>query len=555
MGFRLHLKWPHSALPTSSPSSSSSSSSPSSSCPNSSYSCRGRESSRILGRLTAASLLYGEAETVNEIFRAQASSSAPQVLENYVLRSKETKVPIRKSSSDAHSSLHGSEIQTSSNNDDESECHTALRAINASHFRLLMKNLDVLEGICADSNTVRLERDILEQLDRLGALRFFHSCLSRTTNESFNPATELVDKSKESKENGDVEIVRSGKKELRRSRRRKTPLKLNRTALDDPALPPNSASARGSSKSKNTRHKIARNEAEMSRGVKMVAGLEKIKMAMERETGQSVTSLSSWAEAAGIENKELYQRLRYGWHCRDELLRSTRSLVLFIARNYGGFGVAFEDLIQAGYIGVLQGAERFDQSRGYKFSTYVQYWIRKSISTMVSKHARGIRIPSTLNKVVSQVQKARKALSTSHGKYPDDDEIAKHTGLSMAKITSASKCLRVVGSIDQNVWDGVAIKYMEITADRSVQTPEESVIQQHMIKDLYGLLDDLEAREKEVVVLRFGLGNRQCKSLEEIGRQFCVSKEWIRKIERTALTKLRDQKSLQILTHYALFRS
>ncbi|KAK4388781.1 RNA polymerase sigma factor sigC [Sesamum angolense] len=496
------------------------------------------------------------------LYRVHVCSSSPQLLENYYLGTRETKVAVGKGSSDGLSSLLEKHIETS-DGEDKLAYLTSLQATQLSQFRLLMKNLDVLEDMFSDSNVVRLERDILEQLERLGALRLFYSCLSRTLKSSTsfdlsNATTELVE---EPKVNDSVDnhvgkvVVRSARKELRKLRRKRLLDKESGTTTQElPTITISKqhkyASARRASRSRNKRQRIARNEAEMSSGVKVVS--VSLVTILEEETGQ-VASLSSWAEAAGIKKKELQQNLHYGWHCRDELLRSTRSLVLFIARNYWGLGVAFEDLIQAGNIGVLQGAERFDQSRGYKFSTYVQYWIRKSMSTLVARHARGVRIPCTLSKVINQVQRARKALSTSNGKYPDDSEIAKYTGLSIAKIMSASKCLRVVGSIDQKIGESISAKYMEIAPDTSMLSPEETVIRKHMINDVYRLLNGLEPREKQVLILRFGLGNCQCKSLEEIGRLFCVSKEWIRKIERAALAKLRNEESLKILSHYKHF--
>ncbi|KAK6140892.1 hypothetical protein DH2020_025354 [Rehmannia glutinosa] len=578
MGFRLNLKW--GGLSVQSPLSTSTSSWPSS------YSCRGRDSSYFLVRLSAASILYGEAETLNDTSRAHVCSSSPQLLENYYLGTRESKMALGKGSSDGLYSLLDNDIQTS-NNKDKLAYLTSLQATQASQFKLLMKNLDILEDMFSDSNAVRLERDILEQLERLGALRLFHSCLSRTlkSSDSIDLSNAPVEIVEERRVNDSVDnhvskvFIQSGKKELRKLRRTRKSEKesaiylqeLSSDTISRDFQQPKFVSPIRTSRSRNKRQKIARNEAEMSTGVKMVAELEKLRTILEEETGQ-IASLSSWAEAAGIKKKELQQHLYYGWHCRDELLRSTRSLVMFIAKNYWGLGVAFEDLVQvsffsivchifsflfpahdflqAGNMGVLQGAERFDQTRGYKFSTYVQYWIRKSMSTLVARHARGVRVPCTLSKVINQVQKARKTLSTSTGKYPDDSEIAKFTGLSVAKIMSASKCLRVVRSIDQKIGEGINIKYMEITPDTSIMSPEETVIRQHMIHDVYTLLNGLEPREKQVIILRFGLGNNQRKSLEEIGRVFRVSKEWIRKIERTALTKLRDEDCLKILGHY-----
>ncbi|XP_042031853.1 RNA polymerase sigma factor sigC-like isoform X2 [Salvia splendens] len=519
MGFRLNIKW--GGLSVQSPLSTSSSSLPSS------YSCRGRDVSYIMARVSAASVLYGETETQNDTSKAQASLSSHQLLEKYFLETRELKVGLGKGSGDSSVyRLLDNDTQLSSK-EDESVSLTTARAMQTSQYRLLMKNLDVLEYMFADSDVA---------------------------------PTENVD---ESKVNDSVEnrtgkvIVQSGKKELRKLRRNRS-LEKESAILQE--LPSNDlhkaklAPARRNSRSRNKKLRIAGNEAEMSSGVKMVAELEKLRVILEKDTGK-MPRMSSWAEAAGVEKSELQRQLHYGWLCRDELLRSTRSLVLFIARNYWGLGVAFEDLIQAGWIGVLQGAERFDQSRGYKFSTYVQYWIRKSMSTLVARHARGVRVPCTLSKAINQVQKARKSLRTSNGKYPDDCEIAKFTGLTVAKIVSASKCLRVVGSINEKIGESTSTKYMEIIPDTSTMTPEEAVFRQHMIKDVHTLLHGLDSREREVIILRFGLGKSQCKSLEEIGRRFSVSKEWIRRIERAALTKLRNEESLKILDHYVYLSS
>ncbi|KAK2982930.1 hypothetical protein RJ640_006344 [Escallonia rubra] len=425
------------------------------------------------------------------------------------------------------------------------------QASKASHFSLLLENLIMLETAFTDSDAVRLERDILVLLERLGALKLFHTFLSRAL-----PVPTLVDLA--DAPNGLVEkpknVVRSGKKEERRARRQRALEKANKAY----GLVFHSKSNHKchqqhefgkSSNFRGRRIKVTMNEAEMSRGVKLVANLERIKVTLERETGQ-VASLSSWAEAAGISKMVLQENLYFGWHCRDELLRSARSLVIYLARNYRGLGVAFEDIIQAGNFGVLEGAERFDHTRGYKFSTYVQYWIRKSMSTLMARHARGIRIPFTLSKAINQIQKARKALSSRHGKYPGDGEIAKLTGLSLAKITSAGKCLRVVGSVDQKVGHFTNAKFSELIPDTSIKSPEEAVLRQHMMKDIYDLLKGLDPRERQVLVLRFGLEDHQRKSLEDIGRLFGVSKEWIRKIERAALRKLRDEETLRNLNPY-----
>ncbi|XP_052211345.1 LOW QUALITY PROTEIN: RNA polymerase sigma factor sigC [Diospyros lotus] len=555
MGFKLNLKL---GPPFKSPFLTNSSPRPSS------CSSRGKETSYESARLSLAFVISGQSENShNDPLRAHKYSSALQTLENDYSDKEEAKMNIDKT---AHSCIQmlDDNIQMTTV-EDKSSFLTSLQAskASASPFGLLMENLDMLEATFSDSDVGRLERDILTQLERLGALNLFLTCLSRTLESS--PFFDLSDiptqiiKEPQMNGNADVHmgkvIVRSGKKEGRKSRRKRT----SRRASGQ-ALPPSISSQKdfhqadissikGRSNLKSRRATIARNEAEMSRGVKLVENLERIRMVLEEETGQTASS-SNWAEAAGVDVKVLHQQLHFGWYCRDELLRSARSLVLYLARNYRGLGVAHEDLIQAGNLGVLQGAVRFDHTKGYKFSTYVQYWIRKSMSALVAQHSRGIRIPFTLSKAINQIQKARKTLNSRHGRYPDDDEIARLTGLSLAKITSASKCLRVVGSIDQKMGHSISAKFLEFTPDASIKSPEETVLRQHMIKDIYDLVNNLDLRERQVLALRFGLGDHHRKSLEEIGRLFGVSKEWIRRMELRALSKLRHENSQKSLSHY-----
>ncbi|GER56108.1 RNA polymerase sigma factor rpoD, partial [Striga asiatica] len=502
MGFRLNLKW--CGLSVQSPLSTTTSSWPFS------FSCMRRDSSYCLEKLSAASVLYGEAEMLNDNSKEHICLSSPQILENYYLRAKESKVALGNDSSDDLYILLDKDNEISKIEDKQAHL-TRLQSSQPSQYRLLMKNLDELEELFAYSNDTRLEKDIMEQLERLGALRFFHSCLSRTLESStysslcnahdeINVGEHITSDSRVNNDRVSKVFIQSGKKEMRKLRRNKK-IKKEGECLDSISrevlelkfgLP---SRKRGRS----TRSNIARIEADMSSGVKMVTKLEKLRVMLEDETGQ-IASLSDWAKVAGFEKNELRQHLHYGWYCRDELLKSTRSLVIFISKNYWGLGVPFEDLVQAGSMGVLNGAEKFDRTRGYKFSTYVQYWIRKSMSTLVAKHGRGVRIPCTLSMTINQVQKARKALCASNGQYPDDTEIAKFTGLSMAKIKSANKCPRVVGSIDHKIGEGISVDYMEITPDTSILSPEESFIREQMIKDVYTLLNGLGPTEKQDLV-------------------------------------------------------
>ncbi|XP_039043232.1 RNA polymerase sigma factor sigC-like isoform X2 [Hibiscus syriacus] len=527
-----------------------------------SSSVRGTEASFNSARVSFPSVTSDEGVILSkDPLKAYSSSVALQTIENGCLEVEEVKIDKGSRSQSCSHVMIGKSNESIGGN--KSSFCTDPQICNTLHYGVLMENLNILEEMLVDSDMLRLEKEILLQLGRLGALNLFNTCLSRTHRplnmfdlsdvaavRGVCDMNGLVDSEK------DKRIVCSRKNKQHKKRREKA---AETTTIFTQALSSNTlrrhfqkpkvSSRKRMSDTRKKLSTIARNEVEMSKGVKVVANLERIKTTMEEETGRAV-SLSCWAEAATLTEKVLLHNLHYGWYCRDELLRSTRSLVLYFARNYRGLGIAHEDLIQAGSIGVLQGAERFDYTTGYKFATYIQYWIRKSISRMVARHARGIQVPCTLSRAIGQIQKARKALSKSHGKYPEEDEIAKMTGLSLSKIRSADKCFRVVGSIDQKIGDSINAKYLEFIPDMSIRNPEKTVMRQHMKEDLHDLLNGLEKRERQVMVLRYGLKGSPPKSLEEIGRLFHVSKEWIRRIEIKAMTKLREKETCINLSHY-----
>ncbi|KAK7293872.1 hypothetical protein RJT34_16749 [Clitoria ternatea] len=496
------------------------------------------------------SLPYEEREILQkDIGRVFAfSPSALETIENDSLGRPETKVNKGKMSLiSVHEMIDNTQTTPFG---EVSIIPSKFQSFRTQHFRLLMENLGVLEETIADSEALKLEKDIVLQLGKLGALELFNVCLSKSlgaSNVSDN-ADELSDQVEENKRTCEVVdykgkvVVQSSKKKENKTRKkahvssRSLPLKANHEDL----LP---------SYTKNKRITIASREAEMSKGVKVLAELEKIRIAIEEDSEQ-VATLSSWAEASGVDEKVLQQLLHRGHYCQDELIRSTRSLVLYLARKYRGMGIAFDDLLQAGYVGVLRGAERFDSTLGYKFSTYVQYWIRKSISSVVARYARGIVVPWSLSRAINQIQRARKAVKNNSTRCPDDYEIAKMTGLSLDKIRSASTCVRIITSIDQKVSDCLSVGYMELMPDTLIESPEEAVTKQHMRRDIHDLLKGLDSRERQILALRFGLNNNQPRSLQEIGRIFKVSKERIRKIEKKALEKLRNQATTSKLNYY-----
>ncbi|ONK70030.1 uncharacterized protein A4U43_C05F29530 [Asparagus officinalis] len=430
--------------------------------------------------------------------------------------------------------------------EDSPACVESLRR-SSSHiqFSLLMENLGEIEDILAGGDAVRLERDIMLHIGKLGALKLFRACLSRTLmaptsinsdfllTENFRGYSSSFPLSRQEAPT----IVRSGRSEERRLRRMRASSKRSEKVKD----PKVSAFTRwggleGPSESR-SRPFIARKEAQMAKGVKEIADLDNVRLKLEGEIGHSA-SYARWAKAAGIDQKTLQRRLQFGWYCRDKLIKSTNSLVMYLARNYRGKGIAFDDLLQAGNIGVLKGAERFDNTRGYRFSTYVQYWIRKSMLALLAHHSKPIQIPVTVERSIKRIQTARRTFYDGEGRYPEDDEMAELTGLSLANVRVARRCSRVAASLDKEIVDGWRLKFMEVTPDASIKSPDAIIGRQHMNNDIMELLESLETRERQVILLRYGLIDGRCKSFGEIAKLSCVTKEWIRKIERTALSKI-----------------
>ncbi|KAL0557780.1 hypothetical protein IC582_006331 [Cucumis melo] len=528
------------------------------------YASKGREAAFNSGRLSFFSSICEEGESIpRETLKTYTClSEAPQTSPDDLLNLEEIEM---NSGAKSLSSLHyGIKSTRPSKVEDNFSSPTSMPTGKASPFGILMENLDVLEETFAESGMLSLERDIVLQLTKLGALEFFNTCLSRTLKtSSFHDLSDLPVEDgedhnvnqKTNDQNYDVTVY-SGKRAGRRSVKKRAMDNADKVAsrpLATRAVKEKIHSStiflrKKSSNSSKRRLVVARNEAEMSTGIKVVANLERIRETLEKESGR-IASMSCWAEAASIDIKDLQKQLQFGWFCRDELLRSTNSLVLFLAKKYRCSGLPMEDLVQAGALGVLQGVERFDPKRGFRFSTYIQYWIRKSMSRVVARNSRGIQIPWSLTKAINQIQKARKVLNQGGRRYSDDD-IARATGLPLAKVRVASNCLKVVGSVDQKMGDGLNMKYMEFTADMSIQSPEETVKRKLMKKDIFNILQGLESRERQVLVLRYGLMDFQPKSLEEIGKLLHVSKEWVRKIEKKAMTKLKSEETVKNLSHY-----
>ncbi|XP_068650395.1 RNA polymerase sigma factor sigB-like [Aristolochia californica] len=295
----------------------------------------------------------------------------------------------------------------------------------------------------------------------------------------------------------------------------------------------------------------ATEELELSAGIQDLLKLEKLhKELVERYGGQP--TFAQWAVAAGLDQKSLRKSLNYGIHCKDKMIKSNIRLVISIAKNYQGAGMNLQDLVQEGCRGLVRGAEKFDASKGFKFSTYAHWWIKQAVRKSLSDQSRTIRLPFYMVEATYRVKEARKQLYSENGRHPDNQEIAEATGLSMKRLTAVLLTPKAPWSLDQKIGINQNLKPSEVIADPDAETTEGLLIKQFMKQDLDKVLDSLNPREKQVIRWRFGLEDGRMKTLQEIGELMGVSRERIRQIESCAFRKLKNKKRTKNLRQYVL---
>ncbi|XP_078168344.1 RNApolymerase sigma-subunit C isoform X3 [Carex rostrata] len=270
---------------------------------------------------------------------------------------------------------------------------------------------------------------------------------------------------------------------------------------------------------------------------KVASELERIREVIEKETGQPV-SYADWAKAAKTDTGTLSQLLIHGQYCRDQLVQCTQPLVIFLVKKYRGLGIGPDDLVQAGNLGVLKGAEKFDSKKGYRFSTYIRHWIRKAIFEFIAQNSRIFRLSVRAECMVQKIEKAQRELHFNLGRYPSDEETAKFTGFTLAKVRLARRCSRSIRSLERPFKHGSSISLKDIIPDKSLEG-RSSINRKILNEELLFILEELNPREKQIIAQRYGLSDGTCRSLEEIGQHFNLSKEWIRKLEKRAIAKLR----------------